>query len=332
MPKERKRAEKPRRKAANTLPLYLLLAVLLALYLYFQSIPFLALLLGMMTFIVFVILVVYEFMSSAGEEGVLRSVLEVAIAIGIVFAIWFAARALLHTSYPLDVVPSCSMQPRLGRGDVIVLQGITGISQLRAPVVDVSSAQYSRMLSGIGSEFLACVSYNMSNGRLVTSQILEPGYSIGLYRSSTATVESQYAQGGNLVQYTCGTGEVRFSNGTTATEVYTTAISIAGTTIIGDRNNSIVVYRTSPPDLFYKLGDSYVVHRVYAIMNVSGSYYLLTKGDNNPGLDLQFGNYPKNLSEAEGRVIAAIPYLGYVKLIFARSFVEPAGCDTTLAN
>ena len=61
--------------------------------------------------------------------------------------------------------------------------------------------------------------------------------------------------------------KLQFSNGTTGNEVYTSAITIAGTTIIGDANNTRVVYQTVPEDAFYKLGDRYIVHRVYAVIN-----------------------------------------------------------------
>ncbi len=93
-----------------------------------------------------------------------------------------------------------------------------------------------------------------------------------------------------------------------------------------------MVYQTVPSDLFYKFGDSYIVHRVYAIINASGTYYLLTKGDNNPGLDMQYGNYPANLSQIQGKVVASVPYIGYIKLIFSESYTEPAGCNATMSD
>jgi hypothetical protein len=102
--------------------------------------------------------------------------------------------------------------------------------------------------------------------------------------------------------------------------------------VIGDRNNSVVVYQTTPSDQFYKYGDSYIVHRLYAVINASGSYYVLTKGDNNPGLDMQFGNYPASLNALQGKSIASVPYLGYIKLIFTQSYTEPAGCNATLSD
>ncbi len=334
MPKRSSRHKaNPQRKQIPTLPLYILLVALFALYMYFQPVPFLALLFGVLLLIAFVILIVLELAGSVAEEGLTRSAVEIAIAIATVFVLWYAARFLLHTSYPLDVVPSCSMQPHLNRGDVILLQGITNINTLHAPIVQVSKASYAQMSSNMNTEFLACVAYNVSaGGRVAISQMLKPGYSIGLYDEAIKTIVPFSAQSGNLVQYTCGATNVGFSNGTTGTEVYTSAITIAGSTLIGDKNNSVVVYQTVPSDLFYTYGDSYVVHRLYAIINASGTYYLLTKGDNNPGLDMQYGNYPANLSQIQGKVIASVPYLGYIKLIFSQSYTEPAGCNVTMSG
>jgi signal peptidase I len=332
MPKSSRRTANPKHKQVQTLPLYILLVALFALYLFFQAVPFLALVLGLLLLIVFVLLIVLELAGSVAEEGLTRSALEIAVAIVAVFLLWYGARFLLHTAYPLDVVPSCSMQPHLNRGDVILLQGVTNVSQLNAPVVKVSKAAYDQMNSSITGEFLACVAYNASSGRVRTSQLLRPGYSIGLYNELTGAIVQPGMQSGNLVQYTCGADNVTFSNGTTGAEAYTAAVTIAGSTIIGDKNDSVVVYQTVPSDLFYRFGDSYIVHRVYAVINASGSYYVLTKGDNNPGLDMQYGNYPAGLGQTQGKVVASVPYLGYIKLIFAESYTEPAGCNVTMSG
>ncbi len=78
------------------------------------------------------------------------------------------------------------------------------------------------------------------------------------------------------------------------------------------------------------------MHRVYAIINESCTYYVLTKGDNNPGLDIQFGNYPILLQRSnnyiEGKVIFVAPYIGYLRLIFSSQLSEPQGCNTTITH
>ena len=207
------------------------------------------------------------------------------------------------------------MLPNLQRGDMILLQGIGGATGIKAPVVDVSAAAYNSMINSMANEQLLCVAYSRSGGETNVSQILMPNYSVGLYQNtgSGGTIVPQGSQTG-LITYTCGVRRIKYTDGTIRNEVYTSAITVAGTTIIGDANNTRVVYQTVPEDAFYRLGDQYVVHRIYAVIDVNGSYYALTKGDNNAGLDIEYGNIPASLSQIEGKVIASVPYLGYLKL------------------
>lgn len=317
----------------NTLPFYVVLVVIFILFIYYQGNYSLSAIFGIALFLMIVILIVIEATNGIKEEGFGKNILEIAATIVIVIVFWFALKATLHTNYPLDVVPSCSMLPQLKRGDLITLQGIQHISQLKAPVIGISTSNYNRFQNGISNEFLSCVAYQINGSRVSISQTIKPGYSVGLYKSGqNGGIVPSYDQQGNLVQYTCGSKTILFSNGSTQQEAYTTSVTINGTTIYNDLNNSIVVYATVPQDYFYTLGDSYIVHRVFAIINASGNYLVLTKGDNNPGLDLQYGNYPANLTEVQGRVLFSIPYLGYLKLALSNSFVEPTGCNSTVVN
>ena len=323
-------AKKAKRgKGLNIWPVYLLLVVIFALYVYFQHVQTLSMVLGVALFFVIAVIIALELIDSIKEGDYVRNFLELAIAIGVILLFWFALKFVLNTNYPLDVVPSCSMLPNLHRGDMILLQGTGGAAGIKAPVIDVSAAAYNSMVNNLSSEQLLCVAYRTANGATNVSQMLEPNYSIGLYEN-VAGRESIVPQGSQtgLITYTCGIRKLQFSNGTVESEVYTSAITIAGTTIIGDANNSRVVYQTVPEDVFYRLGDMYIVHRVYATMDVDGNYYALTKGDNNAELDIQYGNLPANMSQVEGKVIASVPYLGYLKLILSNQFSEPAGCDS----
>lgn len=327
-----KRAKRGR--GLSTWPLYLLLVIVFILYIYYQRVQPLAIVFGVSLFFMIVVLIAFEVVNSVREEGYIRNIAELAIAVGIIILLWFVLKFVLQTNYPLDVVPSCSMLPRLQRGDMVALQGIGDITQVKAPIVDVSRGAYQNMLNNIMNEQLFCVAYNKTNGKTEVSQFLKPGYSIGLYQGSSdgGVIISPNNQSANLITYTCGARKVQFSNGTVEDEVYTTAITVAGTTIIGDNNNTVVVYQTIPGDSFYSIGDRYIIHRVYAIIDAGGDYYMLTKGDNNPGLDIQYGNYPANKSYVEGRVIASVPYLGYLKLILSNQFSEPAGCNYFAIN
>ncbi|MGC8652253.1 MAG: hypothetical protein ACP5UH_03320 [Candidatus Micrarchaeia archaeon] len=317
---------KPKSTGQKTWPIYIAIIVLFVLYILLQRNTAASIAIGAILFFLIIVLIVLEFINGVKEEGYAKNIIEVVIAIAVVVALWFGLGALLHTSEPLNVVPSCSMLPYLHRGDMIIIEGVSGISGLRAPVISMSAHEFAVMNSSMASESLSCVAYNITSQSVQVSQYISPGYSIGLYDSAMRRIVSQDEQTG-AITFTCGARNVIFQNGTTLREAYTTAITIAGNTIIGDRGNSVIVYKTVPADSFYQEGDAYIVHRIYAIINVSGSYYVLTKGDNNPGLDIQYGNYPIPLSNVEGKVIASVPYIGYLKLILSNSFSRPLGCN-----
>lgn len=315
-------------KPIATWPFYIVLVALFALFIFYQRVPVLSTIFGAMLFALLIIVLVLEVLLSAREKGSHKLVLEVVGAIVAVVVVLVLLRLILHTPNPIDVVPSCSMLPNLKRGDMVVVQG-TLISNLKAPVINVSSSTWNYTLSHINNEFVSCVAYRQEQNQIYVSQLVGPGDSIGLLRSTAAgsAIIPNNTQIG-IIGYTCGTANVTFQNGTTEREAYTSAVKIANTIVAGDKNNSIVVYKTVPSDTFYQQdGDQYIVHRVYAIINASGTYYVLTKGDNNPGLDLQYGNIPANQSAVQGTVITSIPYLGYLKLALSGSFSQPTGCN-----
>jgi signal peptidase I len=333
--RESKKSEKAKaKKGINTLPLYVALVALFILFIFYQSNASLSVIFGIALFMIIVILIVLEVVNGINEEGYKKNILEIAVAIIIVVAFWFSLKALLHTSYPLDVVPSCSMLPILHRGDLILISGITNPSKINAKMINVSNSTYTNFINNIQNEFLSCVAYQQVGNRLTVSYTDYPGYSIGLFRSTSSGGEivSNSSQQGNLVQYSCGTANLIYKNGTVLQEAYTKSITVNGTLIYSNKNNSVVVYATIPQDYFYQLGDGYIVHRAYAVINASGNYYVLTKGDNNPGLDLQYGNYPAKLNQIQGKVLYSIPYLGYLKLVLSNSFSEPSGCNSTLSD
>lgn len=315
-------------------PIYVMIIVALVLYILLERIRILAITLGIVTFFLIIIAIVLELISGKNEVGYKKSILEIAVAIIVVVVLWYGLKFFLATNSPIDVVPSCSMLPYLHRGDMIFLHGVSSISQIKAPIIDVTSSQMSRVLSSPDSESLSCVAYITNASGTYIRQTLAPGYKVGLIEDSNGVYRlvSKQEESGNVVQYTCGTREVKLSTGQILNEAYTTSITVNNRTIAGDRNNSIVVYGTRPGDLFYEEGDAYVVHRVYAILNDSGDYYVLTKGDNNPGLDIQYGNYPPNMSQVQGKVVGVIPYLGYLKLIISGNLVVPQGCNSTVIH
>ena len=126
---------KARRSTVRTWPLYLVLAIVFILYIYYRHVQSMAIILGASLFFIIIVLVVLELINSLGEKHYVRDMLELAIAIGIIVVFWFALKLVLRTGYPLDVVPSCSMLPSLHRGDMILLQGMGSMTQIKAPII-----------------------------------------------------------------------------------------------------------------------------------------------------------------------------------------------------
>jgi hypothetical protein len=322
----------PARKQIKTLPFYVLLIALFVIYIVFQHDLVISYVSGIALFLTLIAVICIETLNGVREFGYKRNIIEIVAVIVIVILVWYSMKFFLATKYPLDVVPSCSMLPTLQRGDILLLHGVQSPLQLKAPIFNISKGTYNNIVKEAGSGSLSCVAYIQNGNSAKVSQYMEPGASIGLYstsnRGSIFTLQNQTGP----LKYECSTTAVDFSNGTTRQIVYTSGISIGSQTVNGDHNNSVVVYATIPQDLFYQEGDGYIVHRAYAVLNVSGSYYVLTKGDNNPGLDVQYSNYPVNLSYVQGKVVGSLPYLGYLKLILSSRFTEPAGCNSTIQN
>lgn len=329
----KKKTQKKAVKSPITVwPLYVIFAVSVLLYILLQGSPFDSLF-GFISLVLIIIIVAMEFVISGKQEGYRKSVIEVLIAIVIIVVLWFSLRFMLNTNDPVDVVPSCSMLPALQRGDLIVLHGVNAQS-LKAPIVNVTRADFTNMLANISSEHLVCLAYRSTGNGVLLSQFEQSGYALGLFKFTGSSYELAQPgiQNNNLVRYACGYQDVRQSGNTLIKEAYTKNISINGFTINENLNNSVLVYRTVPNDYFYSIGDTYIVHRAYAVLNVSGSYYLLTKGDNNPGLDLQYGNLPINSTDIQGSTVLDIPYLGYLKIIMSGQPAEPAGCNSTVVH
>ncbi len=313
----------------TTWPMYILIILLFFIYIILQHNPMVSVALGIVLFALIIILVAIESINIMKENKSSRKkdIIEIVAALIIVGVIFLGLDIALGTYYPLDVVPSCSMLPVLQRGDLVVLSG--RLHTINAPIVNVTQSMYSSFIKNFSTNTVReCVSYNYSSHSI--DQFFDSGDAILLIQLNDSTGRYFIVnQSKSLIKYYCGTRTIKYFNGTTKQVAYTNSIKIGNRTISTDANNTIIVYKTVPNDSFYRMGDTFIVHRVFAIINVSGTYYYLTKGDNNPALDLQYGNYPSNASLIEGKVIAAVPYLGYLKLVLSRSIEEPYGCNFT---
>lgn len=100
----------------------------------------------------------------------------------------------------------------------------------------------------------------------------------------------------------------------------TTGITLRGATYPFNSSNSVIVFEPTPR--FYGL----IVHRAFLRVSNGTHEYFFTKGDNNLGLDQEAGISLVSRSDVHGRVIARIPFVGFLKLFLFLQFEEPQGC------
>ncbi len=307
---------------------------------------------GMLSAFFLVVIIVATLRYSIREEGIKKTVKEVIEAVVAVAAVWLILIVALQTTSPVQAVVSCSMLPNLQLGEMLLVHGISNLgyfaAQEKVPIVNVNSSAFNAMLAGmnenlLNDEFLQYYPYVPGNKSAIlnTSGIVTDSqvYDVGLYNTKCVDQYIYYHdysrlyscyvpvqdQRSNLIRYNYSIGNATIS-GRQYKIVYTSGITIGNTTIIENYSNPIILYETVPQDYFQS--NITIVHRLVAVINVSGSYYALTKGDNNPALDIEFGNYPAAGKNVESYVIAKVPYLGYLKLAFGGA--DTSGCNQVI--
>ena len=317
--------------------LYILLLISIMVYIFTGSS-----IAGAAAFILIIGVIVYEFSDSFRTIGFTKTIAEVCLAILLAVAlIWFIPSLILHTSSPIDVVASCSMLPTLHRGDIVILHDIPNMSTFleanHIPVINVSRNAFQNMEDNMQSEFLEPVPYSKNNAsHIYSSYNASDNQSIGFYniacmarlpptRYSECLVTNQSS---NLIQYNYSLAREVNNKGANITIPYVSSITIDGTTIVENYSNPIIVYKTTKYDYF--TGD--IIHRLVAALDVNGSYYTLTKGDNNPVLDIEALNYPSNTSNVVGYVVSDVRYIGYLSLIIRGEISPVAGCNQTIVR
>jgi hypothetical protein len=320
--------KKKKMEEINTTPFYVALVVVAVAYVLLQKFATFSVLFGYAFLFLVLALIVLEGINSSREKGIKSTLLDLAIIVVAVVVVWAAMGFFLRTGNPMDVVPSCSMLPSLKRGDLILLQGVTNESQIVAPTVSVNSSAWGSELEDLTNVSMECVAYRSTPGGINIEGNYQSGDSLGVFvaRGNTHSIMSNGSRLG-LIGLDCGVSTIRFENGTEARIASTKSVIINNISVSQDLNNSIVVYQTVPQDSFYQEGDLLIVHRALAKIDAGGSYYVLTWGDNNQGPDVQYLNLPPKLGQISGRVVASIPYLGYLKLAFSGQEAQPQGCN-----
>lgn len=135
-----------------------------------------------------------------------------------------------------------------------------------------------------------------------------------------------------------------FFNSSTAQVTCTSSIRAGSSVYPARTQNDIIIYDAEPTAY------GAIIHRAVLWLSAGNQSFLLTKGDNNPGLDQQSGISPVTADRINGKVLFSVPAIGYLKVfLFAgfdfifrlptgnlsyalSAFDAPAGCDFVLSG
>jgi signal peptidase I len=267
-----------------------------------------------------------EIKQGASEHGWKHEVVDTFIALFVAIAVWYGAAFLLNTDSPVSGVVSCSMLPNLYRGDFILVQGAAPLAyeiemtqEELDSLTERSIVTYEgKNVSMDGSVFSYCTispfsdvceTYEDHPERIVEEK------GAFTYRYEQCTVSS--------------------SNGEFPMPCLK-SVTFKGQEYLTNFSNDIIVYTPPKGYLYSSIGD--IVHRAMFKIDVDGKHYYLTRGDNNPILDLQVYDYGRGLTNppvaeehVKGKVIGRIPILGYFKLFIAGYLNEDPQCRTQLS-
>ena len=110
--------------------------------------------------------------------------------------------------------------------------------------------------------------------------------------------------------------------------VCTAGVSVDGKSYFFNESGDIIVYE---PKSAGDLG--LIVHRAMMKMKYNGKTYYITKGDNNVIADVEgIIPMPPTDNDVKGKMIARIPYVGYLKLFLFGQFAEPEGCGRNVIS
>jgi signal peptidase I len=293
-----------------------------------SSLNFLPFLFGILVVVEIAYFVGMEVKDGANKYGWKHEIVDTVVALLIAVGVWFGASVLLNTGSPISAVVSCSMLPNLQRGDFVIVQG----APVKAYEINMTQDEFDSLtnspafisygtknLSINGSIFPYCLNYRQSE--VCQAFIYNPESLVE--KKGVFTYKYQR----------CG---LAFSNGSAAAMPCLKSVTFYGTEYLANFSNDIVVYQPFTGDIYAQVGD--IIHRAMFKINVGGKAYYLTRGDNNPLLDIQvydyqtgMSNHPFSQQQLKGKVLGRIPFLGYFKLFLSGYFKEDSQCRTQLS-
>jgi len=282
-------------------------------------------------------LFVYETYRGVEEGGWKKELEEIVVAVLAGVILWYGAGFLLHTSAPLDSIVSCSMLPRVDRGDMVVLSG----SEVSAPTAEVNSSEWEEIKERMNTNFTCgpCTQHGAYNFSICR---------VGCGGSCLTAIDGKPVfsdSNDSLFSYNYELCKLKGDKGDILNDVCVKSINIKGKKYYENFSNDVVVYEPLENSVF--VGST--IHRALVKVSVDGKLYYLIKGDNNevldvqaPGKGVQSGegtcifsaesrvNKPVPQENIKGKVIFKAPYLGYLKLFLWGYVGTPQGCDTVI--
>lgn len=270
-----------------------------------------------------------EIKEGVKKHGWKHEIVDTFIAIIVAILLWLGASYILNTSTPVSGVVSCSMLPNLERGDFIVVQGKEPV----AYEISMSESEFNVLANGPYTAVYEGKEY----------QIPMPLYPYCNCYSSEPICMKFNENPENVVEKAgpftyhyemCG---IDYRNkGIRGYGKCLSHVEFRGKDYYTNISNDVIVYQPGSDDLYANVGD--IVHRLFFRINVNGERYYLTKGDNNPIFDIQvmncnypgIRNHPIPEENVKGKVIARVPYLGYLKLFISGFWQGDSQCEWIL--
>jgi len=273
-----------------------------------------------------VFFVAVEIKQGVKKHGWKHEIVDTLVAVFIAVLLWISASIILNSSTPISAVASCSMLPNLERGDFIIVQG----AEAEAYEISMTLAELDSL-----------------NGPVTVERYdgAETTLSMPLYAYCACNPSEelcrQFSQAPELFtekqgpfSYHYAMCEVEFEGGVKGYGKCLQYVEFRGRKYYANMSNDIIVYVPASSDLYYQIGD--IVHRLFFKIDVNGETYYLTKGDNNPIMDIQAAdmscknlnirNHPVAEESLRGKVIGRVPYLGYLKLFIIGQWTEDEQC------
>jgi signal peptidase I len=287
---------------------------------------FLPVLFGIIVALEIIYFVAAEVKDGAKKHGWKHEIVDTLIALAVAAGIWFGLSFLLSTSTPVSAVVSCSMLPNLQRGDFVIVQG----APVNAYQIEMSGAELDSLNDP------AIVSSGSSNvtidGSLFSYCLAKRNASLCSAFSSSPEI---FLEKKGPFTYRYERCPIGFQDGTSGTMPCVKSVTFKGKEYLTNFSNDVIIFGPVAGDVYSQIGD--IVHRVMFRIEADGKTYYLTRGDNNPLLDIQvydyrFGlaNRPVPQENVRGKVIGRIPLLGYFKLFIQGYFQEDTQCRTQL--